>query len=57
MVVVCYRVGALNIAVHAWDPLKEAAIIFMTSTTIWPQLNKREGTQLHTSIENRIKIY
>ena len=57
LVVVCYRVGALNIAVHAWDPLKEAAIIFMTSTTIWPQLNKREGTQLHTSIENRIKIY
>ena len=26
-----------------------------TSTTLWPQVNSREGTQLHTSTENWIK--
>ena len=44
--------GALSIAVHAWDLLKEVAIIFITSTIVWPQVNSREGTQLHPSIEN-----
>ena len=26
--------GALSVAVHAWDLLKEVAIIFMTSTIV-----------------------
>ena len=47
--------GALSVAVHAWGLLKEVAIIFITSTTVWPQANKREGTQPHPSTENWIK--
>ena len=46
---------ALSVAVHTWDILKEVTIIFITSTTIWPQANSREGTQLHPSTENWIK--
>ena len=47
--------GALSVAVHAWDLLK-VTIIFITSTTIvWPQINIRVGTQLHPSTENWIK--
>ena len=34
--------GALSIAVHAWDLLKHIAIIFITSTIVWPQVNNRE---------------
>ena len=45
-------VGALSVAVHAWDLLKEDTIIFITSTIVWPQVNSREETQLHPSIEN-----
>ena len=40
---------------HAWGLLKEVAIIFITSTIVWPQVNKRKGTQLHSSTENWIK--
>ena len=29
--------GVLSGAVHAWDMLKEVTIIFITSTTVWPQ--------------------
>ena len=47
--------GALSMAVHACDLLKEVAIIFITSTIVWPQVNSREGTQLHLSTENWIK--
>ena len=28
--------GALSVAVHAWDLLKEFTIIFITSTIVWP---------------------
>ena len=49
------RLGAVSVAVHAWDILKEVAIIFITSTIVWLQVNSREGTQLHPSIENWIK--
>ena len=48
--------GALRVAVHAWDLLKEVAIIFITSTIVWPQVNNREGTQLYPSTENCIKV-
>jgi len=47
--------GAMRVAVHAWDLLKEVAIIFITSTIVWPQVNNREGTQLHPSTEKWIK--
>ena len=29
--------GALSVAVHAWDLLREVAIIVITSTIVWPQ--------------------
>ena len=35
-------------------PLNEVYIIFITSTTVWPQVNNMEGTQLHPSTENCI---
>ena len=34
--------GALS-AVHAWDVLKEVAIIFITSTIVWPQVKQQGG--------------
>ena len=47
--------GALSVAMHAWDLLKEVAIILITSTIVWPQVNNKEGTQLQPSPENWIK--
>ena len=47
--------GALSAPVPAWDLLKEVAIIFITSTIVWSQVNNREGTQLHPSTENWMK--
>ena len=32
------ELGALSVAVHAWDLWKEIAIIFITSTIVWPQV-------------------
>ena len=32
---------ALSVAVPAWDLLKEVAIIFITSTTVWPLAAQR----------------
>ena len=50
----CFRVRGTECS-SAWDLLKEVAIIFITSTIGWPQVNNREGTQPHPSIENWIK--
>ena len=47
--------GALSVAVHAWNLLKEVTITFITSFIVWPQGNSKEGTQLHPSTENWIK--
>ena len=47
--------GAVSVVVHAWDLLKEVPIIFTTSTIVWPQVNNREGLQLHPTTENWIK--
>ena len=44
--------GALSVAVHARDLLKEVTI---TSTIVCPQVNSWEGTQFHPSTENWIK--
>ena len=49
--------GVLTVAVCAWDILKAVTIIFIASTIVWPQVKSREGTQLHPSTENWIKIY
>ena len=35
--------GALSVAVHAWDLLKEVTIIFITSTIVWPQVKQQGG--------------
>ena len=32
------RVGGTELAVHAWDLLKEVTIIFITSTIVWPHV-------------------
>ena len=34
---------ALSAAVPAWDLLQEVAIIFITSTTVWPQVKQQGG--------------
>ena len=47
--------GVGTVAVHAWNLLKEVTIIFITSTIVWPQVNSREGTELHQSTESWIK--
>ena len=47
--------GSLSVAVHTWNLLKEVAIIVITSTIVWPQVNNREGIQLHPSTENWIE--
>ena len=38
------ELGALSVAVHVWNLSKEVAIILITSTIVWPQVNSREGT-------------
>ena len=35
--------GALSIAVCAWALLKEVAVIFITSTIVWPQVKQQRG--------------
>ena len=42
--------GALNAAVSAWNLFKEVAIIFITSTIVWPQVKQQGGNR-----ENWIK--
>ena len=48
--------GALSIAVHAWDLLKETAIIFTTSTIVWPQVKQQGGNTAHQE-KIRLNIY
>ena len=38
LVVACCRVGALSVAVPAWDVLKDLTITFIISTIVWPQV-------------------
>ena len=37
--------GALSVAAHAQDLLKEVAIIFITSTIVWPQVKQQGGNR------------
>ena len=53
-VVACCRVGGTKCSSRICDLLKEVTIIFITSTIVWPQVNSREGTQLHPSTESCI---
>ena len=46
---------ALNVAVCAWDLLKEVAIIFITSTIVWPHVKEQGGNTAPPSTENWIK--
>ena len=45
--------GALGVAVCAWDLLKEVTIIFITSTTVWPQV-KQQGGNIALSINRKL---
>ena len=49
--------GALNLAVHAWDLLKEVAIVFISCTIVWSQVNNREGTSSTHQQKIGLKIY
>ena len=35
--------GALSVAVPAWELLKKVAVVFITSTIVWPQLKQQGG--------------
>ena len=48
--------GALSVAVHAWDLLKEVTIIFIISTIVWPQVKQQGGNTAHQQ-KIEIKIY
>ena len=37
------QLGALSVAVHAWDLLKDETIILITSTIVWPQVKQQGG--------------
>ena len=37
--------GVLCAAIPAWDLFKDAAIIFITSTIVWPQVKQQGGKQ------------
>ena len=37
------QLGALYVAVHAWDHLKEVIIMFITSTIVWLQVKQQGG--------------
>ena len=45
--------GALNTAVYAWDLLKEVTVIFISSTTVWPQV-KLQGRNTALSINRKL---
>ena len=53
--VVCCEVGGTECSSACIGLLKEFAIIFITSTIVWPKVNNRRGTQSHPSTENWIK--
>ena len=54
LTVVYYKVGDSECTSVCTDLLKMVAIIFITSTIVWFQVNNREGTQPCPSTENWI---
>ena len=49
--------GALSVAVHAQDLLEEVAIIFITSTIVWPQVEQQGGKSPIYQQKVGLKIY
>ena len=49
--------GALSAAVCAGDLLKEVAIIFITSTIVWPQVKQQGGNTAYNQQKIGLKIY
>ena len=49
------HLGALSVAVHAWDLLKEVTIIFITSTIVWSQV-KQQGSGGNTALPINRKL-
>ena len=49
--------GAMSEAVHAQDLLKEVAIIFITSTIVWPQVKQQGGNTAPHQQKTGLKIY
>ena len=47
--------GALSVVVHAWDLLKQVAIIFIISIMVWSQIKQQGGNTAPPFIENWIK--
>ena len=45
--------GALSVAVHAWNLLKEVAIIFITSIIVWSQ-GKEQGGNTALPINSKL---
>ena len=45
--------GALSMAVHAWDLLKEVAIVFITSTIVRSRV-KQQGGNTAPSINRKL---
>ena len=42
------ELGALSVAVYAWDLLREVSIVFITSTIVWPrEIAGREHSSTH----------
>ena len=41
----CAGLEALSVAVGAWDPLKEVAIILITFTIVWSQVKEQGGNR------------
>ena len=46
--------GALSVAVYAWDLLREVIIIFITSTIVWPQVIA--GREHHSTHQQKIGL-
>ena len=49
------QVWGQSAAVCAWNLLKELAIVFITSTIVWPQVKPQGGNRARPSTENWIK--
>ena len=45
--------------VHTWDLLKDVIFVFITSTTVWPQIKQKGGEGHSTTLQYKIglKIY
>ena len=59
--VACCLTGGTECSSTCMGSFDEVIFIFITSTIVWPQVNSKEGTQLHPSTDNqyiyRIQYY